>query len=105
MLTPRRTGAPQHSVALVLLPILRITFALPRQLPLSCPTVMWRKASISSRRTVDLLVSALMALTTSHMMAGILGTVRANRPERAEVEGGNIRERSATPYHLQGSYR
>jgi hypothetical protein len=36
---------------------------------------MWRKASISSRRAVDLLVSVLIVLTSSHMRAGILGTV------------------------------
>jgi len=36
---------------------------------------MWRKASISSRRAVDLLVSVLIALTSSHMRAGTLGTV------------------------------
>src|SRR5665811_340438 len=36
---------------------------------------MCRKDSISSRRPVDLLVSVLIALTSSHMRAGILGTV------------------------------
>jgi hypothetical protein len=32
----------------------------------ACPTVMWRKASISSRRAVDLF-SVFIVLTTSHM--------------------------------------
>src|SRR5664279_2155046 len=42
---------------------------------------MWRKASISSRRPVDLLVSVFIVLTSSHMRAGILGTVNF-LPER-----------------------
>ncbi len=36
---------------------------------------MYYKASISSRRAVDLLVSVLIVLTSSHMRAGFLGTV------------------------------
>ena len=36
---------------------------------------MWRKASISSRGPVDPLVSVFIVLTSSHMRAGILGTV------------------------------
>src|ERR1019366_4715106 len=63
-----------------------------RYLSLSCPTVMWRRASISSRRPVDLLVSVFIVLTSSHMRAGILGTVNF-LPERfgeaqAHVGGG-----------------
>src|ERR1017187_9982845 len=63
-----------------------------RYLSLSCPTVMLRKASISSRRPVDLSVSVFIVLTSSHMRAGILGTVNF-LPERfgeaqAHVGGG-----------------
>src|SRR5262245_50903252 len=46
-----------------------------RYFSLSCPTVMWRRASISSRRAVDLLVSVFIVLTTSDMRPRFLGTV------------------------------
>src|SRR5262249_51533174 len=63
-----------------------------RYLSLSCPTVIWRKASISSRQAVDLLVSVLIALTTSHMRAGSLRTVnflmKSLGKAQAQVRGG-----------------
>jgi hypothetical protein len=53
---------------------------------LSCPAVMWPKASISSRTEVVLLVSVLIVLTSSPMCALFLGRVKSLRRRVRESE-------------------